>query len=115
MLTDRFEGSIAQCGPSTIRLKSGEDSSTIPRAAPATHPTRFIPNSMNRRHLSEGEWKFNEDGTVDSSSTGPKSGKWTIDINKKQVLITWGKDLADKSIYRSTPSPRVARRSAETS
>jgi hypothetical protein len=26
----------------------------------------------------QGEWKFNVDGTVDSSTNGVKAGKWTI-------------------------------------
>jgi hypothetical protein len=44
----------------------------------------------------KGEWKFNEDGTVDSSTNGAKAGKWTIDLSKKQVLIKWNSDAADK-------------------
>jgi len=44
----------------------------------------------------KGEWTFNDDGSVDSSTSGAKSGKWAIELNKKQVLITWGKDLVDK-------------------
>ena len=44
----------------------------------------------------KGEWKFNEDGTVDSSTNGAKAGKWTIDLSKKQVLIKWCSDAADK-------------------
>ncbi len=43
-----------------------------------------------------GEWKFNVDGTVDSSTNGAKAGKWTIDLSKKQVLIKWNSDAADK-------------------
>jgi hypothetical protein len=42
------------------------------------------------------EWKFNVDGTVDSSTNGAKAGKWTIDLSKKQVLIKWNSDAADK-------------------
>jgi hypothetical protein len=44
----------------------------------------------------KGEWKFNVDGTVDSSTNGAKAGKWTIDLSKKQVLIKWNSDAADK-------------------
>jgi hypothetical protein len=44
----------------------------------------------------QGEWKFNVDGTVDSSTNGAKAGKWTIDLSKKQVLIKWNSDAADK-------------------
>jgi hypothetical protein len=44
----------------------------------------------------KGEWKFNEDGTVDSSTNGAKAGKWTIDLSNKQVLINWDSDAADK-------------------
>lgn len=44
----------------------------------------------------KGEWKFNVDGTVDSSTNGAKAGKWTIDLSRKQVLIKWNSDAADK-------------------
>ena len=44
----------------------------------------------------KGEWKFNVDGTVDSSTNGAKAGKWTIDLSKKQVLIKWNSNAADK-------------------
>ena len=44
----------------------------------------------------KGDWKFNEDGTVDSSTNGTKAGKWTINLSKKQVLINWDSDAADK-------------------
>ena len=44
----------------------------------------------------KGEWKFNVDGTVDSSTNGARAGKWTIDLSKKQVLIEWNSDAADK-------------------
>jgi hypothetical protein len=44
----------------------------------------------------KGEWKFNVDGTVDSSTNGARAGKWTIDLSKKQVLIEWSSDAADK-------------------
>jgi hypothetical protein len=44
----------------------------------------------------KGEWQFNVDGTVDSSTNGAKAGKWTIDLSKKQVLIKWNSDAADK-------------------
>jgi hypothetical protein len=44
----------------------------------------------------KGEWKFNVDGTVDSSTNGAEAGKWTIDLSKKQVLIKWNSDVADK-------------------
>src|SRR5258708_16129252 len=44
----------------------------------------------------KGEWKFNVDGTVDSSTNGAKAGEGTIDLSKKQVLIKWNSDAADK-------------------
>jgi hypothetical protein len=62
-----------------------------------------------------GEWKFNVDGTVDSSTNGVKAGKWTIDLSKKQVLINWSSDAADKLDLpldpKSTTGSQVGRNS----
>jgi hypothetical protein len=36
----------------------------------------------------KGDWTFKEDGTVESTG-GVASGKWTLDVANKRVLITW--------------------------
>jgi hypothetical protein len=66
---------------------------------------------------SKGEWKFNVDGTVDSSTTGAKAGQWTIDLSKKQVLIKWDSGAADKLDLpldpRSTTGSQVGRNNSK--
>lgn len=44
----------------------------------------------------KAEWTFKEDGTLTSTAGNVKQGNWAIDLNRRAVLIVWGKDLTDK-------------------
>ncbi len=53
-----------------------------------------------------GEWTFNNDGSVNSTK-GVAKGQWSIDVNRRAVLIGWGKDLTDKFDLPLNPNGTV--------